>query len=246
MPRLIFIAFIFCTITSYAQTDTTQWLRAFPIADYMVKINDTTTLVQVQLNDGTVLKDKQIGLIRGVYNNSSADTADKGYGRCQLIKGDQYYYFAIAHNTSGKLLQGGDLLYTFVNKPSVYKGRVIKVACHFIGLQNVYEEPLYDRYKIFYLWTEAAETALIDSMKNDVRFTGNYFMQNNPSMDKDITSGKFKGKKVLTVMATCDANDINDFLDYMIARPRLYAGKQWKISEIFATWAVEGAPTVIK
>jgi hypothetical protein len=65
-------------------------------------------------------------------------------------------------------------------------------------------------------------------------------------MDKLATTGQFKGKKILSVMADCQPLYAIDLLDYIIARPRLYAGKKWKISEIFATWVSEGALTVIK
>ena len=47
-------------------------------------------------------------------------------------------------------------------------------------------------------------------------------------------------------MADCQPLYITDFINYIIARPRLHAGKKWKTSEIFATWVSEGALTVIK
>ena len=245
-PLFLITLFLSLSLSSYSQPDSTKWLRGFPITSYMVALNDTTKLVQVILNDGTSIPDKQFGLVKGIYNTSEADAVEKGYGRCQLIKGDQYYYFAISHNKSGVDLKEGDLVYTYVDKKPVYDSKVIKLACHFIGLQNVYEDALYDRYKIFSDWTEAKESALIDSVINDIRFTGNYFIQNNPSMDKNITTGKFKGQRVLTVMAQCQPSYVKDFFDYMIARPRVYAGRQWKVSEIFATWVSEGAPSVVK
>jgi hypothetical protein len=83
-------------------------------------------------------------------------------------------------------------------------------------------------------------------MVKDIRFTGKYFQENNPSMDKLITKGTFKEKKVLSVMAACLPEYVRNFMDYVIARPRLYAGKQWKLSEVFATWAAEGAPEIVK
>jgi hypothetical protein len=168
----------------------------------------------------------------------------KGYGRCNLIKG-VYYYFSIGHNSSGEAIHEGDLLYTFVDKPSVYLGQVPKLAAHFIEWQDVYEKPFYDRYRVFREWTAADETALVDSMVKDIRFTGKYFQENNPSMDKLITKGTFKEKKVLSVMAACLPEYVRNFMDYVIARPRLYAGKQWKLSEVFATWAAEGAPEIV-
>lgn len=245
MRKFVFISLLFFSSTCFSQTDTTKWFRAFPVTDYLIDLNDSTKLVQVELPDGITIKDKQLALLRGVYNTSKTDTAEKGYGRCHLIKGN-FYYFAIRNNKSNVTIKEGDLIYTLMNKTNIYYGQLPKLASHFILLQNVYEEPLYDRYLIFNNWTKEKEKTLIDSMVTDIKFTGNYFIQNDPSMDKLATTGQFKGKKTLSVMADCQPAYVKDFLDYIIARPRLYAGKKWKISEIFATWVSEGAPTVIK
>jgi len=244
MRKLSLLLFFIIPALSYAQADSSRWLRAFPVTGYMVDLNDSIKVVQVQLPDGNTVKEKQLGLIRGVYRSSKSDTAQKGYGRCHLVKGD-YYYFPIGHNTSGVGIREGDLLYTFVDQPAVYLGQVLRLASHFISLQNVYETPLYDPYKVFYQWTQTDETALVDSLVADIQFTGNYFMENNPSMDVAVTKGRFKGRKTFSVMTGCNSGNVKDFLDYIIARPRLYAGREWKISEIFATWVTEGAPTVL-
>ncbi|MEO6611501.1 MAG: hypothetical protein ABIT05_05190 [Chitinophagaceae bacterium] len=245
MKKWLFPLLFLFSAKCLAQADTSKWLRAFPVTAYMVDLNDSVKIVQVEMPEGESLKDKQLGLVRGVYTNSHADTVQKGYGRCNLIKG-VYNYFSIGHNSSGEAIREGDLLYTFVDKTTIFFGQVPKLAAHFIEWQDVYEKPFYDRYKVFREWTAASETALVDSMVKDIQFTGNYFQENNPSMDKLITKGTFNGKKVLSVMAGCRPEYVRNFMDYVIARPRLYAGKQWKISEVFATWAVEGAPEIIK
>jgi len=244
MRKTIFLSLLFLSARCFGQTDTSKWLRAFPVTDYMVDINDSIKLVQVQMPDGYSVPEKQMGIIYGVYENSKESAVQKGYGKCNLIKGD-YYYFSIGNNTSGLPLKKGDLLYTFINKTAIYYGRIPKLALHFIRFQDVYEEPLFDRYSIFSYWTEMDEKKVLDSMVADIRFTGKYFIENDPSMDKPITKGDYKGKKTLYVMAGCTTTDVKTFLDYVIARPRLYAGKDWKVSEVFATWLSEGAPTVI-
>ncbi len=245
MRKLIFLLSIFISVQCFAQTDSSKWLRAFPITDYMIDINDSIKLVQLQLPDGLVLKEKQLGVIWGVYDGSRDAVVEKGYGKCNLIKGD-YYYFTISNNTSGLPLKKGDLLYTMMDKTAIYYGQAAKLASHFIRLQNVYGEPLFDRYAIFSYWTESEEEKLIDLIVSDIQFTGKYFIENNPSMDKLINSGDYKGKKTLYVMAECQPADVKNFFDYIIARPRLYAGRDWKVAEIFATWLSEGAPTVIR
>jgi hypothetical protein len=110
----------------------------------------------VQMPDGWSLKDKQPGLAYGVYNGSKEEAVQKGYGRCNLIKGD-FYYFTISHNTSGLPLKKDDLLYTFMDKTTVYYGRIPQIASHFIRLQDVYETAFFDRYNIFGQWNEADE-----------------------------------------------------------------------------------------
>ena len=67
-------------------------------------------------------------------------------------------------------------------------------------------------------------------------------MENEPSLNQVIITGDYVGKKTLAVMADCNTDDIRKFLEFVIARPRSYAGKEWKVSEIFATWLINGAP----
>ena len=149
MNKLLLSLFLFISAEGFAQKDTTKWVRAFPITDYMKDIGDSIKIVQVHLPDGVTIAEKQIGLLKGMYRDKHSDTMTIGAGRCNLIKGD-YYYFTINYKQSGKLPKEGDLLFTIVNKTPVYHGNIVRMASHYIGLQNVYENPLYDRYNVFY------------------------------------------------------------------------------------------------
>lgn len=244
IKKIVFLILI-VPIVGFSQRDTSSYLRAFPITDYIVDLKDSVKLIQLEMPEVIKLKEKQVGVIWGIFNGDLNETVQKGYGKCQLIKGN-YYYFAISNNESGFALKKGDLLYTFMEKSTIYYGYIPKLASHFIRLQNVFEEPFYDRYLIFLKWNEADDKKVIDSIIRDIRFTGNYFLTNNASVDKPISEGKYAGQTTLFVMTNCNTSDINDFFDYMLFRPRLYAGNEWKISEIFATWLSEGAPKVIK
>jgi hypothetical protein len=226
-----------------AQKENEKWIRAFPVTDYMIDLNDSVKLVQIELPEDLSFKNQQMGLLVGIYRSDDIDTVQKGYGRCMLIK-NNYYYFAVYDNKSGIAIKEGDLMYTIMEPTEIYYGLIPKLAAHFIRLQNVYDENFYDRFAVFRNWSEEDEKTLIDSMIADIKFTGNYFLENDPSMNQEITKGDFKGNKVLEVMKECKSTYLKDFLNYMIIRPRLYAGKEWKLSEIFATWLVSGAPTV--
>lgn len=244
MKKMTIALFLAAAVSASGQTDTSKWLRAFPITGYIMDLNDSVKLVQVELPEGLSFSNKQPGLVRGVYTSDHSDTVQKGYGRCHLIKGN-YYYFTIGNNTSGSRLKAGDLLYTFMDRSGQYYGRVPKLASHFIRLQDIYENNFYDRYTVFENWTKEAEATLLDSMAADTRFTGKYFLENDSSMNQRITKGYYKDRPLLQVMQDCQPSDIQFFIDYIIARPRLYAGRQWKLSEIFATWLVAGAPGAI-
>lgn len=245
MTRSIVLLFLFFSIKAFGQTGTSKWIRAFPITNYFVDNGDSIKIVQIQLPDGVSIEEKQVGLLRGVYRDKHSDTIVIGAGRCHLIKGD-YYYFTINYKLSGRSPKEDDLLYMMVDRTPVYADQFVKLASHYIGLENVYENPFYDRQNIFSQWEKEDESSLIDSMLTDIHFTGNYFLENNPQMNVKISGGRYNGNLVLNTMKVCNTKDITDFLDYMIARPRLYAGKRWKISEIFATWLSAGAPTVVR
>lgn len=243
MRRLLLLFPVFITFCASSQADTSRRLRAFPITDYIVDLNDSVKLVQVELPDELSFAEKQLGLVKGVYDGQTKDTAMKGYGRCQLIKG-RYFYFAIGNNKSGQPLKGGDLLYTMMDKTDIYYGMIPQLASHFIRLTDVFDKHFYDRFAVFLSWTPGDEQALLDSMVADIRFTGDYFYENDPSLNKPIISGSYEGRPLLNVMRECRAEDLRDFLDYVLVQPKLYAGREWKLSEIFATWLSNGAPSV--
>ncbi len=245
MRNLFLPLWLFFSAGVAAQTDTIKHLRAFPITDYILRLDDSTDLVQLRMPEEHPVSMHQLGLMRGTYRDAHTDTVEKGYGRCYLVKGE-YYYFAIRRKKGGVELKEGDLLYTFMPGKNIYDGRIPRLAAHFIQLQDVYEERFYDRYTVFLGWTRQEEEHLLDFMVRDIQMTGAYFLEQDPSMNIMIEKGAFKGKKVLDLMKDCHPAWVTDFMDYVIVRPRLYAGRQWKISEVFATWLTEGAPTVAR
>ncbi|RYY52247.1 MAG: hypothetical protein EOO09_21960 [Chitinophagaceae bacterium] len=245
MKNILLGVMLLLAMASFAQPDTAKWVRAFPVTDYMVDISDSIRLVQVELPEGTSFKEKQLGLLKGIYRDAQQDTGTIGYGRCHLIKG-HYYYFTINHKQSGRKPKAEDLLYTMMDSKPVYNGAITKLASHFIGLQEVGGSALYDRYQVFLAWTKTDENNVIDSIVSDINYTGSYFLQSDAAMNQQIKSGRFAGKGVLDVMMATGKDEVFKFLEYMAIKPNLYAGHEWKVAEIFATWLVSGAPAVIK
>ena len=227
-----------------AQNDNNKELFAFTITGYMVAINDSVTVVQVQLpaGSGAAIEEKQMGLLRRNYSNNSNDTAAIGWGKCHLIKGD-YYYFSIHLYNSGKKPQQNDLLYTRVAYPANYKGRFFGLVKNAVYFEHVTGGNFFDLHTPLGL-TQQNENSLIDSLVADIQLTGREMLKQGNAQNQDISTGIFKGKKLFAAMQAVNSNQVKDFLDYVLARPQKYAGNTWKIAETFATWMTSGTPTV--
>jgi len=245
--RTIIIVFItaLCWLTGHTQhKDTVLW--AFPITDYSVKLNDSTTIVQVVLPANLhFTAGRQLGLLRGIYRNNSEDTGRKGWGKCQLIKG-VYNYFAI-HADAGKNPRKDDLVYTFIAAPAnSYQSPLFYCAGHNITFVSVTDTAFYKPRYFFAKRTQQQDENILDKMLEDIQYTGRYFLANDSSMNKLIEEGAFKGGHILNEMVTAKKESLVQFLRYVAARSVKYAGNTWKVSETYATWVISGAPTVVE
>lgn len=239
------IIVLFLVITSFGQKDSVDVMVAYRITDYLVKLNDSVTIVQVNLPDAwpVSIQDKQMGILKHRFENGTLDTALIGWGRCNLIKGN-YYYFTITKYGKQEPKQG-NLLYTKCKTPSYYKSPLFDINRHAINLTDVYENQFYHSADIFSL-DQQKEKKILDSMIADIKFTGNAMKKQMPENNALVSGGMFDGKKVFDVMETINRKELEEFLKYIVARPQNYAGNNWKLSEIFATWIVSKAPQVIQ
>lgn len=244
MRFIFFVLFSFLTICSYAQADTTNDVFALPITDYIVKANDTVTIVQVQMPDGYSLKEKQVAVLQPNYSNGKDDTAAIGWGRCQLIKGD-FYYFSIKTKSGVRQPLKNDLIYTRLYYNPMLKGYIYNLTKYAIYLNRVTEEAFY-HFGTAWLLSERMENSLLDSMVADIKYTAAEMLKQNDGQDQEITTGPYKGQRIFAAMQKSTVADLKKFFDYVMARPKKYAGNSWKVSEVYATWMVSGAPTVIK
>jgi len=244
MKRYFLPVFILlCSTVVSAQSEKGKDVFAFRITDYIVKLTDSAVLVQVESARGNLgIAEKQLGLLKANYSNG--DTVTIGAGKCQLIKGS-FYYFAIQLNNKERWPKKDDLLYTKAEYPATYKGQVYNLLRLSINLQHVNGGPFYSfAFPVF--GDKSQEGSVIDSLVTDIKYTGREMQQQDNGQDRTIASGRFKNKKLFAAMQEITSGDMADFLDYMIARPLMYAGNDWKIAEVFATWMDGGTPTVVK
>lgn len=246
MNRLLFTLLLFISgLSVYAQKDSIEVYQAFRITDYLVKLNDTTTVVQISIPGSWPMKirEKQVGILSERYESGKElDTALIAWGRCQLIK-SEWYYFAM-HKYHEREPRQGDLLYTACRIPKMYVGILFNIARNGITVTKVDEAQFYNSTAVFSM-TQQIENAFIDSMVQDIRYTGKAMIKQNDGQDQLITGGIFGGKKLFAAMQAVTRADVQKFLRYMAARPKKYAGNVWKIAELFATWMTNKTPTVI-
>ena len=228
----------------YSQKDSTEVLFAYRITDYKVPLNDSVTVVQINIPDALPLSigDKQIGILKHRYANGSLDTNLIGWGRCHLIK-NNYYYFAI-HKYNEEEPQQGDLLYVRTNLPAYYKSPLVDIIRHAVDLTAVDESRFYYISELFQL-DQQKETKILDSMIADIRYTAREMKKQMPAQNKLVEGGMFDGRQLFDAMETATRQQLIEFLKYMAARPANYAGNTWKLSEIFATWMMSRSPQVI-
>lgn len=56
------------------------------------------------------------------------------------------------------------------------------------------------------------------------------------------STGLYAGQKIYDIMSNVTKDDVAIFLGFVKAFPGKYIGKEWKISETFATWLINNAP----
>ncbi|MBL7700676.1 MAG: hypothetical protein JNM14_00380 [Ferruginibacter sp.] len=244
-----FTALLLCIFFSsalYAQKDSVEKVFAFKITGYINVLTDSSIAVQVMKPAAfpVSIKNKQLGVLYHCYKAGEAlDTAAIGVGRCNLIKGD-YYYFGIKLHKQQKASEG-DLIYLKVKMPYVYDGLLLNVMNHAINFTNVYGDNFMNTGAVF-TNTKNDEFKVLDSMVNDIHFTGSAMLQQMPGQNQPVKGGIYDGKKLFEAMQAVKRTELEAFLKYVTARPKKYAGNSWKISEVFATWMDGGTPTVIE
>ncbi len=245
MKKMFFLVILSVpTLLALAQKEDKE-VFAFTITNYIVNSNDSVSVVQVSLPNSFVkINEKQLGLVKHNFTNNKIDTNSIGYGRCNLIKGNYYYFGVKLYNKNIKPVEN-DLIYVKVDYPATFKGQFYAMIKNAIYFTKVTDERFYD-FETALVLTKSEEDALIDPLVADIRYTGKVMEEQIPEQNKRIEGGIFNGIKLFTGMKTCTAVEVKQFMDYVIARPTKYAGNTWKISETFATWMDSKTPTVIK
>lgn len=247
MKLLFLIICISFIKTTSAQNTTQRALFKIPITSYIEKTNDSSVIVQIQLQPFTNLeiKDKTVAILKHSYaTNKENDSTTLAVGKCYLIKGD-YYYFGMTLKTA-EVPVGGDLLMLMVTHRTCYNGLLYDMTRNGIKFQTVDEKDFYNYETPLLLNDEKEEEKYMNHMIADIKNTAVLMLKEMPNANQVIDGGLYNGVKLFEAMQKTTLYDLKEFIKYMKARPTKYAGQKWKISEIYATWLTSETPRVLE
>ena len=143
----------------------------------------------------------------------------------------------------GKLVQKGDVAMFLVPLKKPGKDSLFfKMSRFAIGFTTVEDSFFYDRNTMLETPSSYPTKKLAQAMANDIHFTADAMIEQDNDQDQEIKSGKFKGRQLFEMMQKATAADVLLFIKYVYARPEKYMAHNWKVSETFATWVINGTP----
>jgi len=241
LPLLCFCLLL--SIISIAQPSKQQKdnriLVGVPVVYQPDQLNDGTWLLLLKKRTSVKLIPNQTFVLRGVYRTIISDTATVGTGKVGEEQKTKYTAYV---TTSSGLPQAGDIAFLLVNGLKVRKDVFFHLGRYHIELTTVTDSLIYTADEALQQWTTSKTNAVIKAIQHDLSFTVDAMRQQGDNQDRTIEKGRFKDKKVFDVMAVATPIEIQRFLNYIYAYKHLYWGKQWKASEVYATWLANGAP----
>jgi hypothetical protein len=143
------------------------------------------------------------------------------------------------------LVRLGDLASLSTRVPPLpYRSVLWRLAGFHITLTDQDKNRVFNDNRRLYLdETPELVDETLNLMASDVRKTA-VALANLEIMSRKIESGRFKGKTLREVLDQTTAQDITGALEYVARYPATYDGGEWKITVIYTSWVLDGAPEV--
>jgi hypothetical protein len=244
MKHLILISTIFISLTILAQPKSEEY--DFFLRYQLLYDNHTVSLHCAGLN----LSENDSGLLYAIdpeIDNDNSDylglgvveNPDKNSANLSLFFLDSEDHEKLKGNRYGLFRLKLDI------PESEYRSIFFELCRRDIYLLDVIEEKRFYTLEDILLDDNLInEKLLLAKMLEDIQFTATEMRKQMES--PMITEGPFKDQDLFSMMEEATTENVYEFLSYLIARPRKYMGTDWKLSEVFATWVVSGAPMVVK
>ena len=157
-----------------------------------------------------------------------------------LQEGDAQTYIQVPVKT-GQTVLVGDVFACKLSIPkNTKRSAFFNLAQNAIFFQSVYDKPYFSYYDAIYALTPAKEKVVVDSMVADIKYVGKFYQKDKAGFPV-IKEGKFAGKNVLDAMLLTTPADVYGFFKFVDVNSKPYLANNWKISETYATWLINGA-----
>ncbi|MEO1435745.1 MAG: tetratricopeptide repeat protein [Bacteroidota bacterium] len=110
---------------------------------------------------------------------------------------------------------------------------------HFLDID---ESPFYQQGAFDQMDTDY-HTKVKENMLADIHYVAD--AMRGEMEEPRINGGRFKNQGLFDAMEASSLMDIESFLNFVLEFPGKYIGHRWKISETYATWLINDAPTIV-
>ena len=230
------------TYSSVAFAQSKTYTFAVPIQD----VGSFANYASVPIGFETLpVKNKLTGEITGVFNSEQRErNISLGTFKFDAVdNAESAILVEQVHKTYD--IQNGDLATFELTLYDIKNANIFfDLARYYVGLQTVYDKPLYSISKALDLSNPSKEAVLLEALLKETKFVAGAMREQMKS--PDVNEGRFKGMDLFTAMENSDVHDLKCFLEYIVEHPKKYMGQQWKFSEIYATWIDSGCPTTAR
>jgi hypothetical protein len=247
MKRIIFFAWLFLGMAIFTQAFTQS--EPIKVRFRITAVSphpDGYLLATIDYGEETGIKAGTEGSVFGLWTDLDPDRATEiGYAEVtQTDVGSTEIRIVLAEDEEGNFgeVVPGDLVELPLALSGIAEpGLVFEMERLNVILTDIYDEPIVEEDILFFEYGVGVEEQALAAMAEDIRFVAGEMR--GQMDDPAVEEGSYAGNSLFDVMEKATEEDVVAFLTYVKNRPARYTGHNWRVSEVFATWVVEGAPS---
>lgn len=244
---------LFVSLHIFAQknTATTEKREMFFRIEAVKKITNDSILALIKGGTKLGITKSIAGPVKAGYISGSNRTGiELGFARVSTVTDSNALVIIrpIAFTDKSEIheIRKGDYVRLNIQIPKLaFRSIFFELGLLDIHFDNVYNKPMYDMSYLMNNDSKQLEDSILKVSAADIFDVYDYLKDYKDTtynvLKQPLTKGRFTGRSVFDVMRDCNARDVFTYLNYVKTYPSAYSGKNWKISEVFATWVQRGA-----
>ena len=128
---------------------------------------------------------------------------------------------------------------------SAFNGIISQLAAKNIYFLDGESKLLVDKTLHNYMTSSLYERMMLFNMLTDIHDVGDFlaeFEAPDPAWTEKLMSGRFEDQTIISLLQNATSADLLMFLEFVNDFPYKYLGGNFKLSETFATWAINNTP----